>query len=210
MRLPVTTPPGALPSQFSTALQIPALSLLPDFFPGVLEVSGPSGTLGDRLGVGASLGGWPSLAAFLVLRQLLEVVRKPHAGRWPVSQHPHRAGGSLLSSRLAWSTEQVSGEPGLHSETLSNQTPKSQHKQTASPQTSAGPLQIGQQESLLWRHSQGAEQREKQAEHTPNVRVICVTTHARRRSNVPITVLAICLIRLLVGFCRCLRVSKKA
>lgn len=75
MRLPVTTPPGALPSQFSTALQIPALSLLPDFFPGVLEVSGPSCTLGDRLGVGASLAGWPSLAAFLVLRQLLDTNR---------------------------------------------------------------------------------------------------------------------------------------
>lgn len=75
MRLPVTTPPGALPSQLSTVVQIPALSLLPDFFPGVLEVSGPSCTLGDRLGVGASLGGWPSLAAFLVLRQLLDTNR---------------------------------------------------------------------------------------------------------------------------------------
>lgn len=75
MRLPETTTPGGPPSQFSTALQIPALSLLPDFFPGVLEVSGPSCTLGDRLGVGASLGGWPSLAAFLVLRQLLDTNR---------------------------------------------------------------------------------------------------------------------------------------
>lgn len=75
MRLPVTTPPGALPSQRSTALQIPALSLQPDFFPGVLEVSGPSCTLGDRLGVGASLGGWLSVVAFLVLRQLLDTNR---------------------------------------------------------------------------------------------------------------------------------------
>lgn len=57
------------------ALQIPALSLLMDFFPGVLEVSGPSCTLGDRLGEGASLGWGASLDAFLVLRQLLDTSR---------------------------------------------------------------------------------------------------------------------------------------
>lgn len=96
MRLPVTTPPGALPSQRSTALQIPALSLQPDFFPGVLEVSGPSCTLGDRLGVGASLGGWLSLAAFLVLRQLLDTNRAGE-GSVPVEW---TEGGSLRAGPL--------------------------------------------------------------------------------------------------------------
>lgn len=77
MRLPLTTPPplGTLHSQFSIALQIPALSLLMGFFPGVLEGSGPPCTLGDRLGEGASLGWGASLDAFLVLRQLLDTSR---------------------------------------------------------------------------------------------------------------------------------------
>jgi hypothetical protein len=34
----------------------------------------------------------------------------------------HSLGGRSLSSRPAWSTEQVAGQPGLHRETLSQQT----------------------------------------------------------------------------------------
>lgn len=131
MHLPVTKPPGALPSQFSTALQIPALSLLPDFFPGVLAVSGPSGTLGDRLGVGASLGGWLSLAAFLVLRQLLDTNRAGE-GSVPVEwteglttgllvggYHPLRNAGNISSFGEAnigggfWELLQAGGAPPL-------------------------------------------------------------------------------------------------
>jgi hypothetical protein len=41
------------------------------------------------------------------------------------------AGGSL-SSRPAWSTEWVLGQPGLHRETLSQKTNKQTNKQTNS------------------------------------------------------------------------------
>jgi hypothetical protein len=36
--------------------------------------------------------------------------------------------GGFLSSRPAWSTEQVSGQPGLHRETLSRKTKKKKKK----------------------------------------------------------------------------------
>jgi hypothetical protein len=38
--------------------------------------------------------------------------------------------GRFLSSRPAWSTEWVPGQPGLHRETLSQKTKTKQNKQT--------------------------------------------------------------------------------
>jgi hypothetical protein len=38
--------------------------------------------------------------------------------------------GGFLSSRPAWSTERVPGQPGLHRETLSRKTNKQTNKQT--------------------------------------------------------------------------------
>jgi hypothetical protein len=42
--------------------------------------------------------------------------------------NPSTEGGGFLSSRPAWSTELVPGEPGVHRETLSKKKKKNQKK----------------------------------------------------------------------------------
>lgn len=70
------------------------MSLPTDFFPGVLD-SELSCTLGDRLGVGASLGKGASLDAFLVLRQLVDTSRAGE-GSVPVGRGGERLGAASV------------------------------------------------------------------------------------------------------------------
>jgi hypothetical protein len=44
------------------------------------------------------------------------------------SQHSEGRDSEFLNSRLAWSTKQVTGEPGLHKETLSQENNNNNNK----------------------------------------------------------------------------------
>jgi hypothetical protein len=62
-------------------------------------------------------------------------------------QHSEGRADTSLSSRSAWSTEQVPGQPGLHRETLSQKTKQNKTKQNAMDDTTVDFTDSGVKES---------------------------------------------------------------